>query len=237
MFANPLESNLLSCLLFLVDRYDVADPDMKLMPLYDFKTEHTVFTVPCKALGRSACTNLVVYLLKHKWDGAKAFWSLKAAHGAIVASIVETTSHWIPGRWSSWCTMIKYFGMPSSHMRRSMGAFSGPPSGGIDVPARIFPEFSASTRAFLAILVRLANDGKTKRKDERTKHQWRLALTCFLDRCFAEAPEKIYHVYLDQDIVIEFRIVQGAVDITPFREFTMTTEWYTSLKKRNLALF
>ena len=163
---------------------------MKLMPLYDFKTEHTVFTVPCKALGRSACANSVVYLLKHKWDGAKAFWSLKAAHVAIVSSMYETTSHWYLGRWSSWCTMIKHFGMPSSHMRRSMGAFSGPPSGGIDVPARIFPEFSASTRGFPAILVRLANDGKTKMKDERTKHQWRLALTCFLDRWFAEAPRR-----------------------------------------------
>ena len=59
VFANPLESNLLSCLLLLFVRYYVADTDIKLMLLYDFKTEHTVFTVPCQALGRSACANLV----------------------------------------------------------------------------------------------------------------------------------------------------------------------------------
>ena len=47
--------------------------ELKLVPLYDFVTERIVLGVPCKASGRIAATNLVVYLLKHKWNGAKAF--------------------------------------------------------------------------------------------------------------------------------------------------------------------
>ena len=172
------------------------------MRYIDFKQSHVALEVNVPWKGSGLLLAVGCYTLLSKHNGVKILWSLRSWHESVFSDRPEELfSRWYNNWWKWWEKGLVKIGLDEAHLRRSspIGAKANEQT---TEQIRFLSEPTVSTYALLAVLTRLAKEGKQVKKDKEALQGFRNALKSIIAKYFVGITN--FRIYLDEAIEIQY---------------------------------